>query len=141
MQASSKNVYTGPIKPTLVGMIKEDTISPNLVTPSFAKELSAWLDEWKAENIVTIDLTGKSDIADIMIIASGMSAKHASALADKMAQKLKSLHYEILSIEGQREGNWILIDLGDIIIHLFKPEIRELYNLEKMWAIPAVTDS
>jgi ribosome-associated protein len=98
--------------------------------------IEASLDGDKAEDIVTIDLAGKSSFADYMIIASGRSARHVSTLADKLAFQLKANDAPILSIEGKETGEWVLVDCGDIIIHLFKPEIREIYQLEKMWSAP-----
>lgn len=94
------------------------------------------LDVGKAENIISISLNGKSSIADHMIIASGTSARHVSALADQLSRKLKKEGYTILSIQGQSEANWILVDAGDVIIHLFRPEVRDFYNLDKMWLTP-----
>ena len=94
------------------------------------------LDLGKAENIVSISLNGKSSIADYMIIASGTSARHVSALADQLSRKLKKEGYTILSIQGQSEANWVLVDAGDVIIHLFRPEVRDFYNLDKMWLTP-----
>ena len=94
------------------------------------------LDIGKAENIISISLNGKSSIADHMIIASGTSARHVSALANQLSRKLKKEGYTILSIQGQSEANWILVDAGDVIIHLFRPEVRDFYNLDKMWLTP-----
>lgn len=94
------------------------------------------LEDGKAENIVTVDLSGKTDIADFMVIASGTSSKHSSFLAEKILQQIKESDPTITShVEGVTEGNWVLVDAGDVIIHIFKPEIRELYNLEKMWSV------
>lgn len=94
------------------------------------------LEDGKAENIVTVDLSGKTDIADFMVIASGTSSKHSSFLAEKIIQQIKESDPTITShVEGVTEGNWVLVDAGDVIIHIFKPEIRELYNLEKMWSV------
>ena len=94
------------------------------------------LDDDKAENIVAIDLAGKSSFADYMIVASGRSQRHVSTLADKLAHRLKDSGAAPLSIEGKESGDWVLVDCGDIIVHLFRPEIREMYNLEKMWSAP-----
>ncbi len=94
------------------------------------------LTDGKAEDIVSISLEGKSSIADYMIIATGTSSRHVSALSSHIVTKLKKLGYQIFSIEGQREGNWILVDVGDIIIHLFRQEVRDFYNLDKMWSAP-----
>ena len=97
------------------------------------------LDIGKAINIISIPLSGKSSIADYMIIASGTSARHVSALADQLNKKIKKAGYKIFSIQGQSDSNWVLVDAGDVIIHLFRPEVREFYNLEKMWLAPQET--
>lgn len=94
------------------------------------------LDEDKAEDIAVVDLAGKCDYADYMIVASGRSQRHVSSLASKLAEKLRHINMPALSIEGQATGEWVLIDTGDIIVHLFHPEKRELYNIEKMWEVP-----
>ncbi|MFY0639345.1 MAG: ribosome silencing factor [Maricaulis maris] len=93
------------------------------------------LDDDKAENVVAIDLRGKSSITDIMIIASGRSARHVASLADHLVRKLKDAGGGKARIEGTQTNDWVLIDIGDIIIHLFRPEVREFYNLEKMWSV------
>lgn len=95
------------------------------------------LDDDKAEEIVTIDLQGKCSFADYMVVASGRSSRHISSIADKLQEVLKNADMPALSIEGQETSDWIVIDAGDVIVHLFRPEVRELYNLEQMWAIPA----
>ncbi len=98
--------------------------------------IEASLDNDKAEEIAVIDLSGKCSFADKMIVASGRSARHVASLADKLQDKLRQLGSPALSIEGLDSCDWVLIDAGDVIIHLFKPETREFYNLEKMWSIP-----
>jgi len=94
------------------------------------------LNDGKAENIISISLEGKSSIADYMIIATGTSNRHVIALSNQINIKLKNLGFQIYSIEGQRDGNWVLVDVGDVIIHLFKSEVRDYYNLDKMWSTP-----
>lgn len=95
------------------------------------------MEDGKAQDVVTISLKGKTDIADYMIIASGTSDRHTSSLAQNLVKNLKEkLHYNHVSVEGIAEGNWVLVDIGDVIVHIFKPEFREMYNLEKMWALP-----
>lgn len=91
------------------------------------------LDDDKAEDIVAIDLAGKSAIGDFMIIASGRSQRQVSAMADHLLSKLKDQGVKGVSIEGQSRGDWVLIDAGDVIVHLFRPEVREFYGIEKMW--------
>ena len=98
------------------------------------KEIVHWLDEAKAEAVVTIDLTGKSSIGDFMVIASGRSDRHVGAIAEQLQRKLKELGLGRVRIEGQDACDWVLLDTGDIIVHVFRPEVREFYNLEKMWS-------
>ena len=96
--------------------------------------MAAQLDDDKAENILEISLVGKSAIADAMVVASGRSARHVSALADHVARKLKEEGLEGIRIEGLPNADWVLIDAGDLIVHIFRPEVREFYNLERIWA-------
>ena len=91
------------------------------------------LDDHKAEDVVVIDLRGKSTIGDYMVIATGTSSRHVSAVATELLQAMKDRGLVGLTPEGQRQGDWVLIDAGDIIIHLFRPEVRAFYSLEKMW--------
>lgn len=86
-----------------------------------------------------IDLTGKSTIADAMVIASGTSARQISAMADHMVERLKAANIDKVTVDGKDQGDWVLIDAGDVVVHLFRPEVREFYNLEKLWnaAMPA----
>ena len=92
------------------------------------------LDDDKAINIVTIDLVGKSSIADAMVVASGANVRQVGAMADHLRNKLKAVGIKGISIEGLEHCDWVLIDGGDVIIHLFRPEVRDFYNLEKLWA-------
>jgi ribosome-associated protein len=91
------------------------------------------LDDGKAEDVVTIDLHGKSDIADYLVIASGRSQRQVAALAQRLTEGMKAAGYAKPTVEGLRHGEWVLIDAGDVIVHLFRPEARSYYNLEKMW--------
>ena len=100
------------------------------------------LEDDKAEDIVAIDLRGKSSVTDIMIVASGRSARHVNALADHLVRKLKEHGTGKARVEGMQTCDWVLIDAGDVIIHLFRPEVRGFYNLEKMWSVePEATAS
>jgi len=91
------------------------------------------LDDDKAEDIVQVDLRGKSAMGDYMVICSGRSSRQVTAIAEKLADRLKQ-EYGILSkIEGKDTGDWVLIDTGDVIVHVFRPEVRDFYQLEKMW--------
>jgi ribosome-associated protein len=91
------------------------------------------LSDGKAEDIVSIDLVGKTTIADAMVIASGRSQRHVGALADQLLEKLKGGGFKNLRVEGLPLCDWVLIDAGDVVVHIFRPEVRQFYNLEKMW--------
>ena len=91
------------------------------------------LDGAKAEDVVVIDLKGKTSIGDHMVLASGRSQRHVGAVADHLIKKLKDEGYGRARVEGMPQCDWVLVDGGDVIVHLFRPEIRSHYNLEKMW--------
>ena len=91
------------------------------------------LDDAKAEDVVAIDVTGKTSIGDHMVVASGRSQRHVGAIADQIQKKLKGHGYDRLRVEGLPQCDWVLVDAGDVIIHLFEPDVRQFYNLEKMW--------
>jgi len=111
----------------------------NQESPSVAKELVGLieksLDDDKAEDIVVIDLHGKSSFADFMVVASGRSARQVGAMAEHLEVKLKQQGVGPVGVEGAQAGDWVLIDGGDVVVHLFRPEVRRFYNLEKMWGI------
>ncbi len=95
------------------------------------------LDDDKAQDVVFIDLKDKSSVADAMIVASGRSHRHVSALADHLLRALKDEGFGRARVEGLPHCDWVLIDVGDVIIHLFRPEVRTFYNIEKIWAVDA----
>lgn len=99
----------------------------------------ASLEEDKAEDLVAINLAGKSEMADHMIIASGRSSRQVSAMAEHVVDKLKSELNRLCRVEGKDAGDWVLIDCGDAVVHLFRPEVREFYQLEKLWATEGAT--
>lgn len=105
------------------------------------KGVVEWLDEAKAEEIVTVDLAGKSSIGDYMVIASGRSDRHVGAIADQLRKKLKDSGCPTVRVEGMETCDWVLVDSGDIIIHVFRPEVRDFYNLEKMWSVDRPVDA
>ena len=100
------------------------------------------LDDDKAIDIVDIDLAGKSTIADTMVVATGASVRQVGAMADHIREKLKASGLKGISIEGAENCDWVLIDAGDVIVHLFRPEVRSFYNIEKLWmdALPESGD-
>lgn len=103
--------------------------------PSLIDLVLEILEDAKAEDIVTIDLEGKSSLGDYMVIASGRSNRHVSSVADKLIKKLKESGYGRATVEGLTNADWVLIDASDVIIHVFRPEVREFYNLEKIWMV------
>ncbi|MEQ9057050.1 MAG: ribosome silencing factor [Roseovarius confluentis] len=95
------------------------------------------LDDDKAEEFVKIDLRGKSEMADWRVIASGRSSRQVGAIADHLTEMLKQDLGRLSKVEGKDAGDWVLIDAGDVIVHVFRPEVREFYQLEKMWLSPS----
>ncbi|MBM3585814.1 MAG: ribosome silencing factor [Alphaproteobacteria bacterium] len=93
------------------------------------------LEDGKAEAIVTVELAGKSTVADAFVIASGQSQRQIDALTERLIQNVKDTPWSVQGVEGRPGSDWVLIDLGDVIVHLFRPETRTLYNLEKMWSV------
>lgn len=100
----------------------------------------ASLEDSKAEDIVSIDIRKKSSLGDYMVIASGRSNRHVSAVADHLLTALKDAGFGQARVEGMPSADWVLIDAGDVIVHVFRPEIREFYNIEKMWQAPDLDD-
>lgn len=94
----------------------------------------AQLDDDQAQDVVSIPLEGKSSIADHMVIASGRSTRQVASMAQKLAEKIKQAGYGHARVEGLPAADWVLIDAGDVVIHLFRPEVRSFYNLERMWS-------
>ena len=91
------------------------------------------LDDDKAEEVVSIPLHGLSEMADYMVVCSGRSTRQVAAIADKLMDRLKQDHGVSCKVEGKETGDWVLIDAGDVIVHVFRPEVRDFYQLEKMW--------
>ncbi|HRX36590.1 MAG TPA: ribosome silencing factor [Aestuariivirga sp.] len=97
----------------------------------------AQLDDAKAEQIITIPLDDKTAIADTMVVASGRSNRHVGAIADQLVEKLKEAGHRNLKVEGMPQCDWVLVDAGDVVVHIFRPEVRSFYNLEKLWSAHA----
>jgi ribosome-associated protein len=114
-----------------------DTMSDTRPAAALLATVISSLADAKAEDVVAIDLGGKSPLADHMVIASGRSNRHVSAVADKLLHQLKAEASGPLRIEGLAQADWVLIDAGDVIIHIFRPEVRTFYNLEKLWSSEA----
>ena len=123
-----------PTKPVAKKAIKSAPVAPSESLESLVVQR---LDEDKAQDIVVIDLTGKSSVADSLIIASGRSHRHVGALAEHLIRMLKDNGFGRAKIEGLTGCDWVLIDVGDVIVHLFRPEVRSFYNIEKFWSVSA----
>ena len=93
------------------------------------------LEDDKAEDVVTIPLSGRSSLADALVIATGRSARHVTAIAEHLARKLKEAGYGTRPVDGAGSGDWVLVDAGDVIVHVFRPEVRAYYDLEGMWSV------
>ena len=111
--------------------------APPLTSDELLGHILTSLGEDKAEEIVKIPLKGKSEMADYMVIASGRSSRQVAAMAEHLTDKLKQEFGRLSKVEGKDTGDWVLIDTGDVIVHIFRPEVREFYQLEKMWLSPA----
>jgi ribosome-associated protein len=99
------------------------------------------LDDAKAEEIVSVDITGKSSLADHMVVASGRSQRHVGAVADQLITALRDSGHGKPRVEGLPHCDWVLVDAGDVIVHVFRPEVREFYNIEKMWQADFAADA
>ncbi len=122
---------------------RRQTISDALagLTPEQVKDLVRQsLDDDKGMDIVTIPLAGKSTIADYMIIATGASSRQVASMADHIEFKLKKAGIAIMGKEGMQQADWVLLDTAEVIVHIFRPEVRDFYALERMWTQPSSTD-
>lgn len=104
-----------------------------LTSEKLLERILSSLSDDKAEDVVQIDLRGKSSVADYMVIASGRSTRQVSAMSEKLTDRIKQEFGFTSKVEGKDAGDWVLIDTGDVIVHIFRPEVREFYQLEKMW--------
>lgn len=121
---------------TSAGTRKSRSASAKVTNPSqgaMLQDVLATLEDAKAEDTVAIDLAGKTSLADAMIVTSGRSNRHVGAIADQLIEKLKAEGHTGMRVEGMPHCDWVLIDAGDVIVHIFRPEVRSFYNLEKMW--------
>lgn len=131
MRYSEDTVLTGTVD-------ADDTANTaNIPSMSLLDLVLNSLQDDKAEEIVTIDLKGKSTIADHMVVASGRSSRQVAAITEKLHARIKEITGYIAKIEGKAAGDWVLLDAGDVIVHVFRPEVREFYQLEKMWLTDA----
>ncbi|MFD1880830.1 ribosome silencing factor [Paracoccus pacificus] len=111
-------------------------LNADFTSDQLLDRILASLEDDKAEDIVTIDLRGRSAMADYMVICSGRSSRQVAAIAEKLVQRLKDQTGRTARVEGKDTGDWVLIDTDDVVVHVFRPEVREFYQLEKMWMPP-----
>lgn len=120
----------------ILTIVSSSTASEQAATDLFPLILHS-LDEDKAQEVVSIDLVGKTAIADQMVIATGRSQRHVGALADHLQRRLREAGHGRCKVEGMQSCDWVLLDAGDVIVHIFRPEVRDFYRLEKIWGVDA----
>jgi ribosome-associated protein len=108
-------------------------VSSRVTSETLLSAILESLSDMKAEDIVQIDLRGKSSVCDYMVICSGRSSRQVAAIAERVEEVLKQDHGTLSRTEGKETGDWVLIDAGDVVVHVFRPEVRDFYQLEKMW--------
>ena len=137
--AKEDHVLTGPVQAAqaeAAPVARMTRPTKTLTSDALLAQVLDSLSDDKAEEIVQIDLRGKSQMADYMVIASGRSSRQVAAISEKLVERLKETFGLTARMEGKDTGDWVLIDAGDVIVHVFRPEVREFYQLEKMW-LPA----
>jgi len=122
-----------PVGPRATRMITDGPENTQANPETLLATVLASLDDDKAEDVVQIDLRGRSDMADYMVICSGRSSRQVASISEKLADRMKADYGILCKMEGKETGDWVLIDTGDVIVHVFRPEVREFYDLEKMW--------
>lgn len=116
-------------------VIKTSLPTPPPSVESLLAAVHSGLDALKAQNVVEIDVRGKSSVSDYLVIASGTSTRHVKSVADEVVRHAKQLDVMPLGVEGEREAEWVLVDLGDVIVHVMLPRVREFYALERLWSV------
>ena len=139
--AKSSAKKAAPKKPAKKPISKKAALKKAANQPLYAvdeallERIRMSLDDDKAQDIVTIPMGGRSSLADAIVIATGTSSRHVAAIAEHLARRLKDAGYGSRPVNGAQQGDWVLVDAGDVIVHVFRPEVREYYNLESMWSV------
>ena len=120
---------------TTAHVIKTSLPTPPPPVETLLKTVLAAVEELKAKDVVQIDVRGKSSVCDFMVIASGTSTRHVKSIADEVVRFAKKLDVMPLGVEGEREAEWVLVDLGDVVVHAMLPRVREFYALERLWTV------
>jgi len=120
---------------TTAHVIKTRLPAPPPSVDALLKAVHDGLGELKANDVVELDVRGKSSVCDFMVVASGTSTRHVKAVADEVIKFAKRLDVTPLGVEGEREAEWVLVDLGDVVVHVMLPRIREFYALERLWSV------
>lgn len=120
---------------TSAHVIKTSLPHPPPPVDVLLRTVHAALDELKAKDVVEIDVRGKSSVCDFMVVASGTSTRHVKSVADEVVRFAKKLDVIPLGVEGEREAEWVLVDLGDVVVHVMLPRVREFYALERLWTV------
>ena len=135
-KASAKAVKKPATKRSKKGGQPKKAVAPKSAPRSeLLTRILASLDDDKAENVVTVNLEGRSALCDAAVIASGRSSRHVAAMAEHLGRRLKEAGYGTRPVSGAAQGDWVLVDAGDVIVHLFRPEVRDYYDLEGMWSV------
>jgi len=116
-------------------VIKTRLPNPPPPVDALLRQVHAAVEELKARDTVEIDVRGKSSVCDYMVIASGTSTRHVKSIADEVVKFAKRLDVQPLGVEGEREAEWVLVDLGDVVVHVMLPRVREFYALERLWTV------
>lgn len=135
METEGTSPLSNTVLPQATGSRPEGVSAARLDAPEILSLVLAQLDDAKAEDTITINLSGKTTIADFMVVTSGRSNRQVGAIADRLLKAFGEAGVAGVRVEGMPHCDWVLIDAGDVIVHVFRPEVRAFYNLEKMWAV------
>ena len=132
-RAKSPRKVAAGTRPSTTKLAKAKSKAGAKAPPALAQVVLAALEDMKAVNVKAMDVRGITDITDMMVVASGTSDRHVKSIADRVVQRCKEAGYRPYGIEGERDGEWVLLDLNDVVLHVMLPRVREFYALEKLW--------